>query len=342
MKVEEHVEVSVPVRTAYNQWTQFTSFPEFMGGVKRVDQIDDTTTHWVTDIGGVQREFDAVITEQRPDERIAWSSVSGPRQAGAVSFRPVGPERTDVTLEMEYEPESLVNAGGNSFKGNGCRVGTVNLRANGWHAHAVTPGGKLFCSGSAEGVGGAQQDVLVFSDENSGHLADGGGLAYAVDTDNHDDARAVRVRFRQVAAVQARVDQLEQFLAEHGLDAGRVLAAFNLHSFAQRVDKLKGRFGTQVCHQQVLFNLFPDILVNRVLAEQGQQALGEHVVGLGQSRTQAGQAALHWFRNIELWCSRCGRFLDCDGRIACSGSVRCGISIALSALAGWQVVCIAL
>ena len=61
MKVEEHIEVSVPVRTAYNQWTQFASFPEFMDGVKRVDQIDDTTTHWVTDIGGVEREFDAVI-----------------------------------------------------------------------------------------------------------------------------------------------------------------------------------------------------------------------------------------------------------------------------------------
>ena len=107
MKVEEHIEVSVPVRTAYNQWTQFASFPEFMDGVKRVDQIDDTTTHWVTDIGGVEREFDAVITEQRPDERIAWTSVSGPRQAGTVSFRPIGGERTDVTLEMEYEPETL-------------------------------------------------------------------------------------------------------------------------------------------------------------------------------------------------------------------------------------------
>lgn len=107
MKVEEHIEVSVPVRTAYNQWTQFASFPEFMDGVRRVDQIDDTTTHWVTDVGGVEREFDAVITEQRPDERIAWSSVSGPRQAGTVSFRPVAAERTDVKLEMEYEPETL-------------------------------------------------------------------------------------------------------------------------------------------------------------------------------------------------------------------------------------------
>ena len=121
MKVEEHIEVSVPVRTAYNQWTQFASFPEFMDGVKRVDQIDDTTTHWVTDIGGVEREFDAVITEQRPDERIAWSSVSGPRQAGAVSFRPVGPERTDVTLEMEYEPETLTEKIGD-------RMGFVKLK----------------------------------------------------------------------------------------------------------------------------------------------------------------------------------------------------------------------
>ncbi len=115
MKVQERVEVAVPVRTAYNQWTQFTSFPEFMDGVKRVDQIDDTTTHWVTDIGGVEREFDAVITEQRPDERISWSSISGPRQTGTVSFRQLTPDRTDAMLEMEYEPETLTEKMGDKL-----------------------------------------------------------------------------------------------------------------------------------------------------------------------------------------------------------------------------------
>jgi uncharacterized membrane protein len=107
MKVEESVEVAVPVRAAYDQWTQFTSFPEFMDGVERVEQIDDRTTHWVTEIGGIRREFDAVVTEQRPDERIEWHSISGPKQEGAVIFRPLDARHTNVTLRMEYEPESL-------------------------------------------------------------------------------------------------------------------------------------------------------------------------------------------------------------------------------------------
>jgi uncharacterized membrane protein len=70
--IEEAVEVQVPVRTAYNQWTQFEDFPQFMQGVESITQVDDTKTHWVTSIGGQKREFDAVITEQNPDERVAW------------------------------------------------------------------------------------------------------------------------------------------------------------------------------------------------------------------------------------------------------------------------------
>ena len=80
--VEESIEVAVPVTTAYNQWTQFESFPQFMEGVERIEQTSDTMTHWVTKVAGVEREFDAMITEQHPDERVAWSSVDEPKQAG--------------------------------------------------------------------------------------------------------------------------------------------------------------------------------------------------------------------------------------------------------------------
>ncbi|MFD9469884.1 SRPBCC family protein [Streptomyces goshikiensis] len=104
-QVMESIEVDVPVRTAYNQWTQFETFPLFMNGVQRVEQVDDTLTHWVTKIGGVDREFDAEITEQVPDERIAWVTVGGAtEQSGIVTFHPIDPTRTQVTLRMDFAP----------------------------------------------------------------------------------------------------------------------------------------------------------------------------------------------------------------------------------------------
>ncbi len=104
-QIKHSIEVDVPVRTAYDQWTQFEEFPGFMEGVDQVSQITDTRTHWVTSIGGVKREFDAEITEQTPDQRIAWQAVDGPKQTGAVTFQPLGPDRTKVVLLMEVEPE---------------------------------------------------------------------------------------------------------------------------------------------------------------------------------------------------------------------------------------------
>jgi uncharacterized membrane protein len=101
--VEKSIEVSVPVRTAYNQWTQFESFPRFMNGVDRVDQTSPTTTHWVTSIGGVHREFDAEITDQRPDERIAWTTISGPKQAGLVTFYEVDATTSRIMLQIVLE-----------------------------------------------------------------------------------------------------------------------------------------------------------------------------------------------------------------------------------------------
>ena len=106
--VEKSIDVDVPVHTAYNQWTQFESFPQFMEGVDRVDQTSDTMTHWLTSVGGVTREFDAQITEQHPDERIAWTSVDGPKNAGMVSFHRLGDDKTRIMLQMDFQPEGLV------------------------------------------------------------------------------------------------------------------------------------------------------------------------------------------------------------------------------------------
>ncbi|WP_081238542.1 SRPBCC family protein [Streptomyces viridosporus] len=115
-QVEESIKVDVPVRTAYNQWTQFESFPEFMDGVERIEQRTDTLTHWVTRIGGVRREFDARITEQVPDERVAWTTVDGEaKQAGVVTFHRLGDTSTKVMLQMDFDPEGLAESVGDKL-----------------------------------------------------------------------------------------------------------------------------------------------------------------------------------------------------------------------------------
>lgn len=104
--IEKSIEVRVPVRVAYDQWTQFEEFPRFMQGVEEVRQLDDTTLEWHVSIGGVSRSFRAAIEEQRPDERIAWRATEGQDQAGVVTFAPVGSDRTRVQLELSYDPGS--------------------------------------------------------------------------------------------------------------------------------------------------------------------------------------------------------------------------------------------
>lgn len=106
--VTESVDVAVPVQTAYNQWTQFEEFPRFMEGVQEVRQLSDTMTHWKTEIAGVKREFDARITEQIPDERVAWASTEGTRQAGVVTFHRLDDSHSRVTAQMEFEPDGAV------------------------------------------------------------------------------------------------------------------------------------------------------------------------------------------------------------------------------------------
>lgn len=110
--VTESIDVDVPVRTAYNQWTQFESFPQFMSGVESVTQQDDTHTHWKTKIGGVEREFDAEITEQHPDERVAWRSTDGKTHSGVVTFHKLAPSETRVTVQLEWQPEGIVEKAG--------------------------------------------------------------------------------------------------------------------------------------------------------------------------------------------------------------------------------------
>lgn len=110
--VEQSIDVDVPVTTAYNQWTQFESFPKFMGGVDSVIQIDDTQTHWKTSIGGVDREFDARITEQHPDERVAWTSTDGKTHAGVVTFHRLSETSTRVMVQIDWETETLAEKAG--------------------------------------------------------------------------------------------------------------------------------------------------------------------------------------------------------------------------------------
>ncbi|GII64957.1 hypothetical protein Skr01_50420 [Sphaerisporangium krabiense] len=114
--IEHSVDVAVPVRTAYNQWTQFESFPEFMEGVESVKQIDDTRLAWTVQVAGVHREFEAEVTEQRPDERVAWRSLEEPRQAGVVTFHRITDDTTRVMLQMEFEPEGLVEQVGDKLQ----------------------------------------------------------------------------------------------------------------------------------------------------------------------------------------------------------------------------------
>jgi uncharacterized membrane protein len=107
--VEKSIDVDVPIRQAYDQWTQFESFPKFMNGVERITQLDDRHTHWVTKIGGVEREFDAEITEQHPEERVAWRSTDGEAQhAGVVTFHKITDTTTRVMVQLDWEPQGVV------------------------------------------------------------------------------------------------------------------------------------------------------------------------------------------------------------------------------------------
>jgi uncharacterized membrane protein len=122
--IEQSIDVEVPVTTAYNQWTQFEEFPQFMEGVESVRQLDDTHVHWVAEIAGIKKEWDAEITEQHPDERVAWRATDGAENAGVVTFHKLEPTKTRVMLQLEFDPDGFLEKAGDA-------LGMVKRRASG-------------------------------------------------------------------------------------------------------------------------------------------------------------------------------------------------------------------
>lgn len=120
--VEESTEVHVPVKTAYNQWTQFEEFPKFMDNVLEVRQTDDRHLHWRAKVAGEEKQWDAEITEQVPDKRIAWRSVGGAGNSGVVTFHRLSDNETRIMLQMEYRPEGPVEKIGDV-------IGAVRMQA---------------------------------------------------------------------------------------------------------------------------------------------------------------------------------------------------------------------
>ena len=123
-EVDKSIEVEVPVSTAYNQWTQFESFPEFMEGVKEVKQLGDTRLMWRAEVAGKEKEWEAQITDQVPDQRVAWKAISGAENAGDVKFESIGDSRTRVNLHLVYDPEGVVENVGDA-------IGAVSHRVEG-------------------------------------------------------------------------------------------------------------------------------------------------------------------------------------------------------------------
>ena len=120
--IQKSIEVDVPVRTAYDQWTQFESFPRFMEGVESVRQLDDKHLHWKAEIAGVTREWDAEIVDQTPDQQITWRSLDGTDNMGTVLFKPAE-HGTEVTLRLDYHPEGFVEKAGDVLQIVNRRVG---------------------------------------------------------------------------------------------------------------------------------------------------------------------------------------------------------------------------
>jgi uncharacterized membrane protein len=149
--IEQSVEVDVPISTAYNQWTQFEEFPQFMEGVKAVTQIDPTHLHWVAEIGGHSEEWDAEITEQRPDERVAWKNVSGKQNAGVVTFHRLDAGRTRLMVQFDFMPEGLIEKLGDAISAPDRRVAgdlqrfkemieSRGVESGGWRGEVTPPG----------------------------------------------------------------------------------------------------------------------------------------------------------------------------------------------------------
>ncbi len=159
--VTEYVDVDVPVRTAYNQWTQFEEFPRFMEGVEEIRQLDEKRLFWKTKIAGISREFEAEITEQHPDHRIAWKSTGGTQHAGVVTFHRLSDDTTRVTVQLDTEPEGIVEKAGDALgivkrrvKGDLDRFKTLmeeqGTESGAWRGEIEQPGEATGASGSPQ------------------------------------------------------------------------------------------------------------------------------------------------------------------------------------------------
>jgi uncharacterized membrane protein len=148
--IEESIQVHAPLRAVYDQWTQFEEFPKFMEGIKEVRQLDDTHLHWVAAFGGQEHEWDAEITEQRPDERVAWKNTDGKDNAGVVTFHHIDDEHTQIMVQMDFVPEGIVEKLGNALgvpdrrvKGDLARfkelIENSDHAADGWRGEVTRP-----------------------------------------------------------------------------------------------------------------------------------------------------------------------------------------------------------
>ena len=189
-KVEKSVIVNVPVSTAYNQWTQFEDFPQFMGGVTSVTQLGDDRMRWVAEIAGVKRQWEARVVEQVPDSKVAWAATEGATNAGAVTFTDLGGGQTSLHLSLEYEPEGLVEKIGdklnvveNQAEGDLDRfkafIESEGYATGAWRG-TVNPGGSISAPGveDAEGTRGDSGKAGV----SGKAVAAGLGLAAAAAT----------------------------------------------------------------------------------------------------------------------------------------------------------------
>jgi uncharacterized membrane protein len=159
-RISETIDVDVPVSVAYDQWTQFESFPQFMEGVDRVVQADDTTLDWTATIAGKTKHWRAEITEQRPDELVAWRSTSGAQNDGRVRFEPLDADRTRIESQLDVEPEGIVEQAGDA-------LGIVERRVRGDLERF-----KEFVESRGEATGewrGTVEDGRVESGNDAGH-----------------------------------------------------------------------------------------------------------------------------------------------------------------------------
>ena len=203
--VEKSITVEAPVSAVYDQWTQFEEFPQFMGGVQEVRQLGDSRIHWMAEIAGVKREWDATILEQVPDQKIAWAATEGATNAGLVHFSPVGSAQTVVTLSLEYEPEGLVEQAGDQLNIIERRAGadlekfkefieSRGTATGGWRgsvnedADIQAPGVEAAASSRGDsGKAGMSAKAVIAGVAATAAVAAAGALAGKSDSDSTDD-----------------------------------------------------------------------------------------------------------------------------------------------------------